>query len=658
MKKSIAYAVSRGLVLAALSQTALADGVTYGITWEDSDQSYHIFMTPDATPAVDRTLSAQVTLRLPQGTLPAAFSDASIGLTSAHSGANWSASSRAIAPSEDSTVDYVSFTPTISDPTTFALVAGQRQEIFSFNTGTTCLGVVEIMDNDTDPFNNPPAGQVNSVQSNPGNEFSSLMWTATDNDFLGIEADGGTADCRTTSANNNPVAGADSATVEQGSAVDIDVLNNDSDTDGDNLIIASKTDGTHGVVTIINDSLIEYIADAEYVGSDTFTYTLSDGQGGSATATVSVNITAQQATNASPVAVPDTATVVAGSSIDIDVLNNDTDSDLNSLTLTTVGQAGKGATSISNGQVRYVADSGASGADSFTYTISDGNGGEATGTVNVTITIQQSTNASPVAVSDTATVVAGSSIDIDVLDNDTDSDSDSLTLTAVGQAGKGAASMSNGQVRYVAGSDSSGTDSFTYTVSDGNGGEATGTVNVTISVATAPDNDADGVSNDDEAILGTDPDSADSEGDGISDLYELGASIAFPVDTDDDGIIDALDDDDDNDSILTIFENYNGGLPTNDDTDRDGTPDYLDADDDNDGLLTYQEQPAVDGNPNNGNARDTDGDGRPDYLQGPGGFSFGKQAPIPTLTQWAQILLSMLLGLVALGGFWRKNSDR
>lgn len=562
MKKSIASAVSRGLVLAALSQTALADGVTYGITWDDSNKSYHVFMTPDATPAVDQTLSAQVTLRIPHGTLPATFTDTSIGLVSEHSGANWRATSRAIAPSEDSTMDYVSFTPTISDPTTFALVAGQKQEIFSFNTGSACLGLVEIMDNDTDPFNNPPAGQVNSVQSNPGNEFSSLMWTA-ENDYLGIEAESGTADCRTTVANNDPVAGNDSVTVEQGNAIDIDVLNNDSDADGDTLTIASKTNGTHGVATVINDSLIEYIADTGYVGSDEFTYTLSDGQGGSATATVTVNIT-------------------------------------------------------------------------------DG----------------QSTNALPVAVSDSASVVAGASIDIDVLNNDTDADSDNLTLTAVGQAGKGTTSISNGQVRYVPGSGTSGTDSFTYTVSDGNGGEATGTVAITITTATASDNDGDGISNDDEAVLGTDPDSADSDGDGINDLYELGGDIAFPVDTDDDGIIDALDDDDDNDTILTIFEDYNGGLPTNDDTDRDGIPDYLDADDDNDGLLTSQEQPAVSGDPNNGNARDTDGDGRPDYLQRPGNFSPDTQKPIPTLTEWAQILLSMLLGLVALGGFWRKNSDR
>ncbi|PID33937.1 MAG: hypothetical protein CR976_02990, partial [Thiotrichales bacterium] len=133
---------------------------------------------------------------------------------------------------------------------------------------------------------------------------------------------------------------------------------------------------------------------------------------------------------------------------------------------------------------------------------------------------------------------------------------------------------------------------------------------MTVTLATASDNDGDGLSNDDEAALGTNPDVADSDGDGIGDLHEVGGNVSSPVDTDRDGTIDALDEDDDNDSIPTRLENYNGGLPTDDDTDRDGTPDYLDPDDDNDGIPTAQEGPA---GGDQSAARDTNGDGRPDY---------------------------------------------
>ena len=93
------------------------------------------------------------------------------------------------------------------------------------------------------------------------------------------------------------------------------------------------------------------------------------------------------------------------------------------------------------------------------------------------------------------------------------------------------------------------------------------------------------------------------------------------LDTDGDNIPDYLDQDDDGDSIFTIYEdvelphNYpQDGNPMNDDTDGDGTPNYLDSDDDNDGILTIDEQPDPNGNNEPEDAVDTDEDGIPDYL--------------------------------------------
>jgi len=84
-----------------------------------------------------------------------------------------------------------------------------------------------------------------------------------------------------------------------------------------------------------------------------------------------------------------------------------------------------------------------------------------------------------------------------------------------------------------------------------------------------------------------------------------------------DGIPDYLDEDDDNDGILTSLEDPDGdGDPTNDDSDGDGIPDYLDpydpnGDDDGDGIINSAEDSNGDGNPYND---DCDNDNIPDFL--------------------------------------------
>ncbi len=126
------------------------------------------------------------------------------------------------------------------------------------------------------------------------------------------------------------------------------------------------------------------------------------------------------------------------------------------------------------------------------------------------------------------------------------------------------------------------------------------------------DSDGDGVDDNVEVFLTMDPANTDSDGDGAMDGLEVGIDPANPMDTDGDGIIDALDTDDDGDGLLTTYEDYDGsGDPNNDDTDGDGIPDYIDTDDDGDMLLTTDEDLDGDGDPTND---DFDGDGIVDYL--------------------------------------------
>jgi MYXO-CTERM domain-containing protein len=118
------------------------------------------------------------------------------------------------------------------------------------------------------------------------------------------------------------------------------------------------------------------------------------------------------------------------------------------------------------------------------------------------------------------------------------------------------------------------------------------------------DTDMDGLPDDVERRIGTDPTNPDSDGDGVPDGTEVGPSTTTPRDTDMDGTIDALDPDDDGDGIPTREERPMG---MNRDSDMDGTPDYLDPDDDGDGIPTRSERPG-------GANRDSDMDGTPDHL--------------------------------------------
>lgn len=92
--------------------------------------------------------------------------------------------------------------------------------------------------------------------------------------------------------------------------------------------------------------------------------------------------------NQPPVANDDSATVIRGGSVTVDVLSNDNDPDGDSLTITSHTNGSHGTVSNNgNGTLTYTHD-GTTGhsSDSFTYTISDGNGGSDTATVAITVT--------------------------------------------------------------------------------------------------------------------------------------------------------------------------------------------------------------------------------------------------------------------------------
>lgn len=92
--------------------------------------------------------------------------------------------------------------------------------------------------------------------------------------------------------NTAPEAAADTATVQAGTATTIDVLANDGDADGDAITVSAVSDPENGTAAIAADNAgIDYTPADGFLGEDTFTYTISDGED---TATATVTVTVQE----------------------------------------------------------------------------------------------------------------------------------------------------------------------------------------------------------------------------------------------------------------------------------------------------------------------------------------------------------------------------
>jgi VCBS repeat-containing protein len=356
--------------------------------------------------------------------------------------------------------------PDTDDTFTYSLVSGEGDD-----------------DNDSFTIVGSQLQTASSFDHEANNSYSIRVRT-TDSGTLHYEE---TFIITVTNINDPPVAVNDSTITDEDNSVTVaapGVLNNDSDPDvGDTLTVtAVNTSGTVGAVTAWDaDGSFTYDPNGQFeyleVGgatTDFFTYMVSDGNGGNDTATVTITI---NGVNDPPVAVDDSDTTPADTRVTIDVLNNDADSDGDTMTVDSVTQGTHGSVTYNAANVTYTPDVSFSGTDSFTYTISDGNGGTDTASVTVTVT---NVNDPPVAVDDSDTTPADTPVTIDVLTNDYDTDGDMLIVDSVTQGTDGSVINNGSNVTYTPDVSFSGTDSFTYTISDGNGGTDTATVSVDI----------------------------------------------------------------------------------------------------------------------------------------------------------------------------------
>ncbi|MFD0712992.1 Ig-like domain-containing protein [Paenibacillus sp. GCM10027626] len=257
-----------------------------------------------------------------------------------------------------------------------------------------------------------------------------------------------------------------------------------TDPDGDTLTYEKGSDPEHGSVTVNPDGTWTYEPDPDYVGTDSFTVTVSDGKGGTATSTVTIGITDPGVPNQPPT-VPDySETTPKNTSVTGSVYGTDPDGD--SLTYAKGSDPQHGSITVNpDGTWTYEPDPDFVGTDSFTVTVSDGKGGTATSTVTINVTDPGTPNQPPTVPDYNEKTDKNQSVSGKVVG--TDPDGDSLTYTKGKDPEHGSITVNpDGTWTYEPNPGYVGKDSFTVIVSDGKGGTTTSTITIDVQDTEVP----------------------------------------------------------------------------------------------------------------------------------------------------------------------------
>ena len=276
-----------------------------------------------------------------------------------------------------------------------------RQPVAGADTASTdedTAADIAVLANDTDPDGDTLAvtGVTDPPHGGASANANGTIHYVPDPDYFGDDSfgytisdgRGGTSSATVTvqvaPVNDAPVAVDDAATTNEDTAVDVAVLANDTDVDGDALVVPGVFGAVNGTASVNANGTVRFTPAADFTGTASFGYTAADGKGATATGAVSVTVAA---VNDAPVAVNDSATTTQGVPVAIAVLANDTDVDSASLAVASVSDPPHGtAAANANGTITYTPDPGYSGPDAFGYSATDGIATGNVATVSITVT--------------------------------------------------------------------------------------------------------------------------------------------------------------------------------------------------------------------------------------------------------------------------------
>lgn len=330
-----------------------------------------------------------------------------------------------------------------------------------------------------------------------------------------------------------PVAANDASATSEESAIAIAVVANDSDPDGDldvTSVLVVNSPGSGSASVNAATGVVTYVPDANFSGVDVFTYSVADVTGlRSPEARVDVTVTA---VNDAPTALEDAVTTDEDTSVEVQLLVNDSDVDSaldpSSVTFSQLPLNGVVTLNAATGVVIYTPNPDFFGSDEFFYIVADAEGlTSEPARVAVTVT---AINDRPVAQADTGTTDEDMSVTLALLDNDSDPDGtlDDTSVVVTQLPANGTVNVVGGQVTYTPAADFSGTDQFAYRVSDNEGGVSDDAlVSLTIlALNDAPVAVNDATTTDENVAVTVDVGANDSDPDGAADITGVQISSA------------------------------------------------------------------------------------------------------------------------------------
>ncbi len=270
-----------------------------------------------------------------------------------------------------------------------------RDDRFSLDQGGTLSA--SVAGNDEDPDGDPLSFELTQAPASGSLEFNgngtfTYVHDGSDSSedafrYRVSDGQGGqdtaAVNLSITPGNDPPVAANDAISVSEGGETAGNVLDNDSDPDGDPLSVRLVDDVDHGVLALAADGSFTYRHDGGESEADSFVYEVSDGEA-TDRATVAITI---RGVNDIPVARDDAYTLDEGETITRDVTDNDTDPDDPNPEVRLVEGVSNGVLDLqASGRFTYTHDGSETTDDRFVYEIRDSEGATDQATVTFTIT--------------------------------------------------------------------------------------------------------------------------------------------------------------------------------------------------------------------------------------------------------------------------------
>lgn len=326
-----------------------------------------------------------------------------------------------------------------------------------------------------------------------------------------------------TPVNDPPVAGGKAVTTNEDTSVVITL--NGTDPDGDALTYTILTPPALGSLSGSGASRT-YQPAANVSGSDSFTYTVSDGAFESEPATVMITI---NAVNDAPVALAGNWSTAEDTPVAIVLSGSDAEgSPLSYLT----NAPANGTISGTPPNLTYTPRANFNGTDTFTFRVNDATTNSAPATITISIS---PVNDAPLAQAKTAKAVKENPVAIVLSGSDVDGDV--LTYQVVSNPLNGTLTGTPPNLSYKANASFTGADSFTYRAFDGTAYSAAATVSIEVSLNSPPTAVAKSVTTNEDTdieivLSGTDPDGDSltysiATGPGKGTLVGTGATLVY-----------------------------------------------------------------------------------------------------------------------------------